>query len=718
MPTTRFPTPIRAAKVLSATGLGLLTAALVVSPASVSPASAAVDCDGLAADAADYEAELRCASEATEGAQTITLTDSFTVPATAQNRYSGTQPLTVEGASAGITITGPGRDNSDLQVDGGAFLEVSLGLEGPVAQEVPLDDVIPVPPGAGPDVTVSGLTVTGFSGTGTIAHAGGGTLHLDGVDVSGNGLLATPGGPGAFPGGAAVAALGDIVITDSVFQDNAGGLGGAVSNWPVLMSQGPEADGAPSLPTVTVTGSTFAGNEAVAGAAIFSFGSTDVSGSAFAQNVAETGGAVASFGPAAAFTGSSFTDNLATSLSSAEGYIEGGALAVDGEVTIADSTLRGNASDGIGGAIAFSVGAEVERTSLAVTDSLLDANSSAGAGGAVWFEGGVEVTGSTFIGNESADGPAAIAVSAPDADVSVTNSTVVANASEAAAPAIAVDGADGVAITHSTFADNSSAGAAVDLGVLDATATALTASVWSAGGTVASCEIDGAATTAANFDADGSCTADWSGPGDIGEGLDPQLGTLADNGGPTPTLLPAASGPLVDAVDDATSDVTVDQRGVTRPQGQAKDIGAVELEQDAQPQGSLIEFEVPTDAGIIFGTADPALAVTDIAWIPTGDLDTPPPADTALPYGAAGFTVDVPGPGDSVEITLTAPRPFTTLLKSTDGVWGEVGDATFSDDGTTVTYTLTDGGELDEDGEANGLIVDPVALAVQATFTG
>ncbi|MFN3866257.1 MAG: choice-of-anchor U domain-containing protein, partial [Demequina sp.] len=53
-----------------------------------------------------------------------------------------------------------------------------------------------------------------------------------------------------------------------------------------------------------------------------------------------------------------------------------------------------------------------------------------------------------------------------------------------------------------------------------------------------------------------------------------------------------------------------------------------------------------------------------------------------------------------------------------DGAWSDVDGATFSNNGTTVTYTLTDGGELDEDGEVNGFIVDPVALAVQGTFTG
>ncbi|MFW2513045.1 choice-of-anchor U domain-containing protein [Demequina sp. SO4-13] len=713
MPMTRFPMSHRATPVLSVAGLGLLVAALVVSPAL-----AAVDCDGLAADAADYEAELGCASQAIEGTQTITLTDSFTVPVTALNRYVGSQPLTVEGEGEGITITGPGRDSGDAPDGAATFLEVSTGVSGPVLQDAPLDEVIPAPSGTDPDITVRNLTITDFSGAGTIAHTSYGTLHLVDVDVVGNGLLATPGGQGGFPAGAAVAALGDIVISDSLFQDNSGALGGAVSNWPVLVSPGPGQDDPQGPPTITASGSVFTGNEAVAGAAIFSFGNTDVSDSSFSDNVAETGGAVASFGTSAVISDSTFRDNVATTLSASEGYIEGGALAVDGKVTISTSEFTGNASEGIGGAIAFSVGADNDGTSLTITDSLLAGNAAVSAGGAVWFEGATEVTGSTFMDNTSEEGPGAIAVMADGQDVSVANSTIVNNASDAAAPAVAVDGAGTVGVTHATFVANSSAGDATHLGVRDAASTTLTASLWVPAGEVPACDIAGELDTAANFDQDGTCTAGWSGQGDVGEGLVLELGEALDNGGPTPTVLPAADSPVVDAVPAGVTAALVDQRGVTRPQGAAKDIGAVELETDASTPASLIEFQIPTDGGTLHGTAGPALAVTDIVAIPTGDLDVPPPPDTALPYGAAGFTVAVPEPGDSVTVTLTAPRPFTTLLKSTDGAWSEVNGAALSDDGTTVTYTLTDGGELDEDGEANGLIVDPVALALQATFTG
>jgi beta-glucanase (GH16 family) len=58
-------------------------------------------------------------------------------------------------------------------------------------------------------------------------------------------------------------------------------------------------------------------------------------------------------------------------------------------------------------------------------------------------------------------------------------------------------------------------------------------------------------------------------------GVDPLLGPLADNGGPTLTHALLPDSPAIDAADDALSPAT-DQRGVSRPQGVHADIGAYE----------------------------------------------------------------------------------------------------------------------------------------------
>jgi hypothetical protein len=59
--------------------------------------------------------------------------------------------------------------------------------------------------------------------------------------------------------------------------------------------------------------------------------------------------------------------------------------------------------------------------------------------------------------------------------------------------------------------------------------------------------------------------------------VNPLLGPLANNGGPTLTLLPQSGSPAIDAgVSSAASSLTNDQRGLPRLSGSAVDIGAVE----------------------------------------------------------------------------------------------------------------------------------------------
>ena len=67
--------------------------------------------------------------------------------------------------------------------------------------------------------------------------------------------------------------------------------------------------------------------------------------------------------------------------------------------------------------------------------------------------------------------------------------------------------------------------------------------------------------------------------------VDPKLGALADNGGPTQTFALLAGSPAIDA---GNSTLTTDQRGFKRPQGRAPDIGAFEssLKNNSAPVAS------------------------------------------------------------------------------------------------------------------------------------
>ena len=97
-----------------------------------------------------------------------------------------------------------------------------------------------------------------------------------------------------------------------------------------------------------------------------------------------------------------------------------------------------------------------------------------------------------------------------------------------------------------------------------------------------------------NFADDDSCGLTATGDRQ-GAGLDPLLGTLADNGGPTPTLLPAATSPLVDAIPLGAcvttlspDPITTDQRGEPRSSGDSCDIGSVEVQPSPAPSPAIV----------------------------------------------------------------------------------------------------------------------------------
>ncbi|WP_337845176.1 choice-of-anchor U domain-containing protein [Thermus sp.] len=93
---------------------------------------------------------------------------------------------------------------------------------------------------------------------------------------------------------------------------------------------------------------------------------------------------------------------------------------------------------------------------------------------------------------------------------------------------------------------------------------------------------------------------------------------------------------------------------------------------------------------------------------------TPPPGMEA-PYGAIAFAATVSQAGGSLTVTLTFPNPIpegAALGKLVSGDWQTLADANLNFGGTTATYTVQDGSTLDGDGQADGRVVDPVALLV------
>jgi CSLREA domain-containing protein len=73
-------------------------------------------------------------------------------------------------------------------------------------------------------------------------------------------------------------------------------------------------------------------------------------------------------------------------------------------------------------------------------------------------------------------------------------------------------------------------------------------------------------------------------------GVDPMLGSLANNGGPTQTIALLPMSPAIDAADPACPPPATDQRGFVRPGGARCDIGAFEVPFTDEPLVSSVSF--------------------------------------------------------------------------------------------------------------------------------
>lgn len=88
------------------------------------------------------------------------------------------------------------------------------------------------------------------------------------------------------------------------------------------------------------------------------------------------------------------------------------------------------------------------------------------------------------------------------------------------------------------------------------------------------------------------------------------------------------------------------------------------------------------------------------------------PSGFQAPYGAIAFTAQTLQ-GGILNVTLTFPQDIprgAVLKKYVNSAWQNIPGAQIS--GNTATYQVQDGGPLDGDGQANGQVVDPVALLV------
>lgn len=124
----------------------------------------------------------------------------------------------------------------------------------------------------------------------------------------------------------------------------------------------------------------------------------------------------------------------------------------------------------------------------------------------------------------------------------------------------------------------------------------------------------------------------------------------------------------------------------------------------SDPNGSGQPITVSTDSGKL-----EAMTV-----LPSSSVARPP--GVTLPFGLLGFRVTGIAAGAQVRVTVKYPVNTLglSLFKYVNGHWLDISDRA-AIGRSAVVYTIVDGGDLDADGVADGIVVDPVAVAVSST---
>lgn len=528
-----------------------------------------------------------------------------------------------------------------LDVAAGGTVYVSGAVSESTAATVSSDVTLAATPGA-----VSAAI------NGSVADATG-LLSVGSVTVSIQGITLQDGR--SITGGAISLAGGDLNVINSTFTDDAAiGIGGDGDGGAIYNDGG----------TVTVSGSTFTADTATSdrysgnGGAIFNAGGVlTVSDSTFRSDSATTDGGEGNGGaidngdgddPAGTsnsvltVTDSSFTDDDAAS---AGGNGDGGAIDSGDEATgtgisvsVAGSTFADDSAGAGGGAIGNGISGS---GALSVTGSTFDGDSADGAlsdGGAIdnaddCGSGDVLVGSSTFVANSATtDGGALDNADCGTGTMTIMQSTFEANT---ASPG------------HGGTIDNSDYGGA---GTIYLAGNVLSGDCYQASGGLWTDEGYNAATDASCLGSPAAAT-DATSTAAAGE-----FGSLAANGGPTPTLPLAPGNPAagliplgaslsvpvaVGAQPDATLScpVSADQRGAGfgSVAGSACDAGAVQLAAES------VSFTSSPPTGVVVGGASYAPIAVSSADLPVTFAVDPATTDSACAVNDGVFSFDHAG---------------------------------------------------------------------------
>ncbi len=315
-----------------------------------------------------------------------------------------------------------------------------------------------------------------------------------------------------------------------------------------------------------------------------------------------------------------------------------------------------------------------DQGTLTITNSAIIANTATTSGGGIENAGGVlKVTNSTFSGN-TASGPGGATGGAIDNDAhgtativssTISGNTVMSQAAQAAAGGGLFDFAtvaNSVTLTETIVAGNTGGNCnGADIGSANPNGLA------SGGHNLIGVRH--------NNPADPTCGVDFTGLAAAGEivGTDaspvnPKLGPLGNNGGTTPTLPLRLGSPAIDAGGTCPAGVTTDQRGVTRPQGAACDIGAYESQgftvQSVAVSGATplkVGQTTPLTATGTYNDGSTANITGQVQWssnnVGVATVDAAGNVTGESP-GTATITATVNGKQGTFVVTVGAPTPI------------------------------------------------------------
>jgi uncharacterized repeat protein (TIGR01451 family)/CSLREA domain-containing protein len=494
----------------------------------------------------------------------------------------------IENANNGATFADctagdPGLDTIDFSVTG------TITLDG---ASIDITDTLTID---GPGVTDLIVDANDLSRHFTMGNDDGLTL----VDVTIRDLSLINGDDSAeaFPNGGSIYTAENLTLINTTISGNdSAGSGGAIS-------LGLYGGGGP-LPTLTIQGSTLTNNTAFCcGGAVSAFyASADISDSFLTFNTAtySNGGGIALYKvDDVTITNTSISNNQ-----TGPSGIGGGLYlyVANGDVTIEDSTISDNTSVLAGGfAINTVQTVAVRNTTVSGNDALygggggfrdvivgtmdrvrvIGNDAAAGSGGLGLFNSNLTIVDSEITGNDAASGSAG-GIYLYSSSLGMTNSTVAGNSAAGSGGGIYLYQGSDAQIALTTISGNSAGGAGGNVYLLYLDDLTVENSIIANGTAATAPDLY---TDGGNADLNFTLLEDTTGATFTGAnnitGVDPQLGPLQNNGGPTQTLMPAGTSPAVNAGDPSfTPPPLFDQRGpgFDRVVNTVVDMGSVELQ--------------------------------------------------------------------------------------------------------------------------------------------